>query len=104
MDVVNKKAKKEQERLNRERDKRASKDRRVIRMILATEEGREFLHALLEECLVFRSTFVSSSQSYFNEGKRSIGLKFWNLINDADSTAYLKMVNEQKERKGENDD
>jgi len=67
-----------------------------LKFILATEQGRRFLWRTLEMCGVYRSSFTASSETYFLEGQRNIGLKLLSEITDIDPDSYLKMIKENK--------
>lgn len=62
-----------------------------LKFILDSEQGRRFIWRQLSECGVFKSSFVTSSEIYFLEGRRSIGLKLLAEIMDCDPQAYIKM-------------
>ena len=67
-----------------------------IHSILSTRSGRRFFWRLLAECGIFRSSFTGNNTTFFNEGRRDIGLKFL-----ADSQEfpdlYLRMMTESRE-------
>lgn len=72
-----------------------------IKWILSEPIGRRFLWRYLDICGVFRSSFTQSSETFFLEGQRNIGLKILADINEAHPEAYLLMM---KESKGEQND
>ena len=53
---------------------RREREANDMRALLATTEGRRFLWRLMEKCGVYRESFTGSSETFFLEGKRSIGL------------------------------
>lgn len=59
-----------------------------FKQILATKAGRAFLWRLLEWCGVYHTSFTGNSTTFFNEGKRDIGLKLIEEIFSADPKAY----------------
>lgn len=67
-----------------------------LKFILATEQGRRFMWRYLEMCGVYRTSFTGSSETYFLEGQRNIGLKLIADIVEADPDAYLKMIKANK--------
>lgn len=72
-----------------------------LRSILSTEYGRRFIWKTLSRCGVFKISFTGSSQTFFNEGERSIGLYLLNEVMDADPESYVKMyVKDKKESEG----
>lgn len=86
------KRKKTKAQLIRERETEA------LRSILSTFDGRAFLWRLLEECGIYTSSFTGNSTTFFNEGKRHIGLWTLNEIMEVDPNAYMKMKVEAVER------
>lgn len=50
------------------------KDQKVLKNILKTKDGRWFLMRLLDKCKVNCETFTGNSQTFYNEGRRSIGI------------------------------
>lgn len=68
-----------------------------VRYVLATKEGRKFYWDLMCDCGIFViSAHASGSWTYYNEGKRSVGLKLLSNLNDLDPTVYATMVTENK--------
>ena len=51
-----------------------NRDRKGLEAVLGTEEGRWFLMRLLDTCCIMQTTFTGNSQSFFNEGRRSVGI------------------------------
>lgn len=74
-----------------------------IRYVLAEEPGRRFLWRYLEACGVYKSSFTGSSETFFLEGQRSIGLKLLADITEASPDAYVKMMAEAKKRENIDD-
>lgn len=70
-----------------------------IRSVLAEKPGRRFVWRYLAECGVFKTSFTGSSETFFKEGMRNIGLKLLADINDASPESYMVMVKEDKELK-----
>ena len=80
---------------------RRDREANDMRSLLATIEGRRFLWRLMEKCGIYRESFTGSSETFFLEGKRSIGLFVIAEIIDAEPDAYLLMIKEN--RKGDED-
>lgn len=80
-------------------------ERKDLRAVMKTAEGRRFIWKMLGDAGVFRSSFVagSSDATAFNEGARNYGLALLgDIMNDAPEK-YLTMQkeamsNEQKKR------
>lgn len=62
-----------------------------LRYMLASDQGKRFIWSLLESCGIFKSSFTGSSETYFLEGQRNIGLKLLAEIMKTDPEAYVKM-------------
>lgn len=70
-----------------------------MRLILETDHGRRFVWRYLEACHVFGSVFNNSgSVTYFNEGRRDVGLKLMADVTEANDEALIVMMREAKER------
>lgn len=67
-----------------------------VRWVLSTPQGRRFYWRYLEDCGVFKSSFVGQFQTFFLEGQRNVALKLLADLNDADPNAYVTMLNESK--------
>jgi hypothetical protein len=67
-----------------------------IAVILGTRSGRRFFWRLLTQCGIFRSSMTGNNTTFFNEGRRDVGLHFL-----ADSQEfpeqYLMMMRESRE-------
>jgi len=73
-----------------------------IRFILETEMGRRFVWRYLSLAGVFQTSFTGNSTTFFNEGRRDIGLKLLADVSEAKPEAYLQMAHEAK--KGDEND
>lgn len=82
---------KQKEKLSRE------KELNDLRFLLSTDQGRRFVWRYLEICGVYKSSFTGSSETFFLEGQRNIGLKLIADIMDADPEAYIKMQKQNRE-------
>ena len=72
------------------------KEKSDLKFLLNTEQGRRFIWRYLEFCGVYKSSFTGSSQTFFLEGQRNVGLKLVAEIVDAQPEMYLKMMIENK--------
>lgn len=77
-----------------ERDLRMKNQLDDMKWLLSHVEGRRIAWRLLEECGVFKLSFTGNSTTFFNEGKRSIGNKFYSEMVHADADAFVKMIKE----------
>ena len=91
---------KEIELLKQERDEKARKikQRSDVQQALKLVEARRVLYRVLELCGPYQLSFdqESSRRTDFNEGKRAIGLQVLAMLLDADSGAYVQMINEHQ--------
>ena len=74
------------------------REREELRQLLGRYDFRRFLWNTLSACGVYKISFTGNSQTFFNEGKRDIGLRLIEEIFDADPSAYTKMRIEAKDR------
>ncbi len=70
-----------------------------LRYVIQSEQGKRVLWRLLETCGIFKSSFTGSSETFFLEGQRNVGLKLLADIMRVDPDSYLKMY---KQANGEN--
>lgn len=66
--------------------------------ILAIPSGRRWVWRVLSDCGVFKSSFTGNSTTFFNEGRRDIGLRILADVMEANPDAYVQMA---KEAQGE---
>ncbi|TDY26295.1 hypothetical protein B0G81_6805 [Paraburkholderia sp. BL6665CI2N2] len=71
--------------------------RNGLRQIMATPDGRAWMWALLGDCGIFRSCFTGNSTTFFNEGKREIGLPIMADLTEHFTEQYLLMAKEAKQ-------
>lgn len=64
--------------------------------ILNQRCGRRFIWRLLSEAGIFKSSFTGNNSTFFNEGRRDIGLKFLADTQEFPEL-YLLMVKESRE-------
>lgn len=58
--------------------------------VLATPEGERLIYHIIAMCGVFNSSFTGNSETFFREGKRSIGLK---VMSEIETHAQPKLAN-----------
>lgn len=78
------------------------RDNNDIAWVLSTPQGRRFLWRYLETCHIFSTSFTGSSETFFKEGERNIGLKLLADITECNAESYLLMMKEAKERENKN--
>lgn len=93
----------DEKRIDRKREKQKAAERlrdQILREIMQTARGREYLWNELEAHKVFSQTLVLShgpdsfAATAFNEGKRSMGLKLVVTLTRLDPAMYLLMTRE----------
>lgn len=69
-----------------------------VAYLLSDKRGRRFFWRYLSTCGVFKSSADNSgSWTYFNEGRRDVGLRLLSDMDEAAPDAYALMLKESKE-------
>lgn len=63
-----------------------------MRAVLNTTAGRKVIWHLLSLCNLYVDNFTGNSQTFFLEGKRSVGLEILQLLESADKKAYPQLL------------
>lgn len=96
MDEQHKKKIKRDEILKRDKDREIED----LKKLLSMPEGRRYIWRLMAHAGVFRTSFTGNSTTFFNEGKREIGLMVISEVMNASPSSFTQMqnesVNEQK--------
>ena len=68
-----------------------------VKQLLKTPFGKRFMRRLFEEGMIFHSTFTGNSRTFFNEGRRSLTLKFFADVTQVapESTLIEIMTNKE---------
>ena len=69
-----------------------------IRKLLRDRAGREVIWHILSLCEIYSPSFTGNSHTFFNEGKRTVGLEIIDLLNQADPSAYANLLLKQGEK------
>lgn len=75
------------------------------REVLRTKAGQKIVWEILAMCGIYSDTFTGNSQTFYLEGKRAIGLQILQAMEDADPTAYARLLLEHQKQiqpEGEN--
>jgi hypothetical protein len=67
-----------------------------IRKILESDYGRRFVWRYLTTAGVFQTSFTGNSTTFFNEGRRDVGLKILADVMEAMPDAYIQMAKESQ--------
>lgn len=70
-----------------------------LRHIMRDKAGRRFMWRLLSSCGVYQTSFTGNSETFFREGKRSIGLEHIDKLTRACLDEYNLMHTEALESK-----
>ena len=91
-----------------EADDKAAEESEKLRIsvlnLINDEDGKRFMWAMLNETGVFRDCFTGNSETFYREGKRSVGLYVYQLLMAADPMALQKLVNFRRENLKEKKD
>jgi len=77
----------------------------ALNHVLSTELGRWFFCRLLDNTDILKRSFTGNSETFFNEGKRSVGLKYMQMLGAIGDgvegvlkyhQAQLEYINQQK--------
>ena len=74
-----------------------------VRQLLKTRHGKDVIWHILSLCNIYSDTFTGNSQTFYLEGRRSVGLQVLQLLEDADPLAYAELLLE-KNKEQMNDD
>lgn len=75
-----------------------------LRSVLDLSAGRRILWWLLDAAGVYRSSFTGNSTTFFNEGRRDLGLLLLGRITECNPEALILMMQESKKREETHDD
>ena len=74
--------------------------------VMGDVRGRHFVWLLLGDTGLFRDSFTGNSHTFYNEGKRSVGLKLQHDLEEKSSNNFICMWQEhlvQKEKEEKQD-
>jgi len=63
-----------------------------VRALLKSRAGKDVIWNILTFCDLYGDLFTGNSQTFYLEGKRSVGLYVLQLLEDADPTAYARLL------------
>lgn len=70
-----------------------------IRKVASLPQGRKLIWAVLELCDIYSDVFTGNSHTFYREGKRSVGLEFLAMLEEADPTIYPSLIMEQAKKR-----
>ena len=62
------------------KDYMQERDMQALNHVLSTELGRWFFCRLLDRTDILKQSFTGNSETFFNEGKRKVGLAYMNML------------------------
>jgi len=86
----------EAERLERAAEAKRRRDVEDFKSLMKLKEGRRFVWRLLAETGVYHSSFTGNSETFFKEGRRSIGLILMGELHTICPELYAVMVEEHQ--------
>lgn len=72
------------------------RDEDDLKWVLADKRGRRVMASLLAMTGLYQGSFTGSSETFFREGRRDIGLQILSRINNANPDAYITMLKERE--------
>ncbi len=70
-----------------------------VREVCKTRQGKDVVWYILGMCDIYSDTFTGNSHTFYLEGKRAIALQILQLLEDADSTLYARLLLDNQKRK-----
>lgn len=67
-----------------------------IAWLMSQPRGRRIMWRLLGIAGIFRSSFTGNSATFFNEGRRDVGLQFLSDVNEIAADDYIRMTQEAR--------
>jgi hypothetical protein len=64
------------------------------RFVMGDPRGRYYLWTLLESCGIFHTSFTGNSATFFNEGRRDVGLRLMAVLEEKTPKEFLAMWQE----------
>ena len=69
-----------------------------VKNIVSTESGRRFYWTLLESAHIFAKCYTGTVDTYYNEGARDLGLRYFDLLFKSAPEMFSVMQKEAAER------
>ena len=64
--------------------------------LMSHTAGRRIVHGMLAKTGIYKQSFTGNSETYFREGRRSVGLDLLADVNTITPEQYLPMLEEQR--------
>lgn len=72
--------------------------------VMSSRRGRRFVWRLLDYTGLYRQSFTGNSETFFNEGRRNVGLFILDEVTSAAPDQWLQMQREAREAEQSSDD
>jgi hypothetical protein len=69
------------------------------RELLKTRQGKDFIWYVLDRANLYSDVFTGDNQTFYLEGRRSVGLAVLQLLEDIDPTAYPRLLLDRNKSK-----
>jgi len=89
----------EREEAKKQREMEYEARKEAYRFVFRTQQGKVVLDDILKKAMLWVTTFTGNSQTYFNEGKRDLGLYILKMTNTADPNIIIQLMSEKLELK-----
>jgi hypothetical protein len=66
--------------MKQKRDYMRERDIEALNHVLSTELGRWFFCRIFDHTGILKRSFTGNSETFFNEGRRSVGLTYMNVL------------------------
>jgi hypothetical protein len=70
-----------------------------MKKLLSEAFGRRIMWRMLERCGIYKTSFTGNSTTFFNEGRRAVGLEILEEIIASSPTSYTLMQSENLTKK-----
>lgn len=94
-----------EQQLDQEVD-RLKEEQRIddFRWLMNQPQGRRYIHGLLQSTGVYLKSYTGNSETFYREGRRSIGLETLGDINALCPEKFITMLEEQQNDRRSTDD
>lgn len=88
----------DQEELREAERRRVRQQIADTKAVLASPEGRRFVWDLLSSAGILQRSYTGNSATFYNEGRRAMGLDILERVQAADATAFPNMMIAESQR------
>lgn len=66
-----------------------------VTTVMGIDQGKDLIWEIFSLCGIYDNQFTGNSGTFFNEGRRSVGIDLIQILNDADPTLYPRLLLER---------